>query len=134
MSPEQTEKMLRIHHEPFSLDQPFEAGGEGMIGEMIVDYRRQGFEDDFSREQLKARLADVLTELNERQRAVISLRFGLLDGSQRTLDEVGKLLSLTREGVRQIELRAVERLRHPARSRLLQGFLDIDEMHKMNQG
>jgi RNA polymerase primary sigma factor len=65
---------------------------------------------------------------------VISLRFGLLDGSQRTLDEVGKLLSLTREGVRQIELRAVERLRHPARSRLLRGFLDIDEMHKINQG
>lgn len=134
MSPEQTEKMLRIHHEPFSLDQPFDGHSEGAIGEMIVDYRRQGFEDDVTREQLKSRLADVLTELNERQRAVISLRFGLLDGSQRTLDEVGKLLSLTREGVRQIELRAVERLRHPTRSRLLRGFLDIDEMHKMNQG
>lgn len=136
MSPEQTDKMLRIHHEPFSLDQPFDARSEGesVMGEMIVDYRRQGFDEDLTRQQLKARLADVLTELNERQRAVISLRFGLLDGSQRTLDEVGKLLSLTREGVRQIELRAVERLRHPARSRLLRGFLDFDEMHKINQG
>lgn len=132
MSTEQAERMLRIHREPFSLDQPFDRDSDAAMGEMIVDHRASGL-DDFSREQLKSRLADVLTELNERQRAVISLRFGLLDGSQRTLDEVGKLLSLTREGVRQIELRAVERLRHPARSRLLRGFLDAEETHKMNQ-
>lgn len=134
MSLEQAEKVLRIHREPYSLDQPFDARGEGVMAEMIVDYRRQRLEDDLTREQLKARLADVLTDLNERQRAVINLRFGLLDGAQRTLDEVGKLLSLTREGVRQIELRAVERLRHPTRSRLLQGFLDMEEMHTMNRG
>jgi RNA polymerase primary sigma factor len=135
MSTEQAERMLRIHREPYSLDQPLNSHSENesVMGEWIVDHRG-GFDDRLTREQLKARLADVLTELNERQRAVISLRFGLLDGSQRTLDEVGKLLSLTREGVRQIELRAVERLRHPARSRLLRGFLDLDEMHKMNQG
>ncbi|HET6881650.1 MAG TPA: sigma-70 family RNA polymerase sigma factor [Pirellulales bacterium] len=136
MSAAQAEKMLRIHHEPFSLDQPIDALSENdaSMSENIVDYRWNESHEDLSREQLKARLADVLTELNERQRAVISLRFGLLDGSQRTLDEVGKLLSLTREGVRQIELRAVERLRHPARSRLLRGFLDFDDMHKINQG
>jgi len=134
MSPEQAERVLRLHHEPFSLDQPLDDANEAAVGDLIIDHRRSGFADDLSREQLKARLADVLTELNERQRTVISLRFGLLDGSQRTLDEVGKLLSLTREGVRQIELRAVERLRHPTRSRLLRGFLDIDEMHKINEG
>ncbi|HQU45851.1 MAG: hypothetical protein B7Z73_10015 [Planctomycetia bacterium 21-64-5] len=134
MSTEQAERMLRVHREPFSLDQPFERDSEAAMGELIVDHRASAFAEDVSREQLKSRLADVLTELNERQRTVLSLRFGLLDGSQRTLDEVGKLMSLTREGVRQIELRAVERLRHPARSRLLRGFLDTDEMHKMNSG
>lgn len=134
MSAEQAERMLRIHREPFSLDQPFDQDSEAAMGEMIVDHRCSGLAENLSREQLKSRLADVLTELNERQRAVISLRFGLLDGSQRTLDEVGKLLSLTREGVRQIELRAVERLRHPARSRLLQGFIDVDEAHRINKG
>lgn len=136
MSAEQAERMLRLHREPFSLDQPFDAwsDSEGAIGEMIADHRQSAFDDDFSRAQLKARLADVLTELNERQRTVLSLRFGLLDGSQRTLDEVGKLLSLTREGVRQIELKAVERLRHPTRSRLLKGFLDFEEMRKINHG
>ncbi|HVA47281.1 MAG TPA: sigma-70 family RNA polymerase sigma factor [Pirellulales bacterium] len=134
MSTEQAERMLRVHREPFSLDQPFDENSEAAMGELIVDPRASAFAEDFSREQLKSRLADVLTELNERQRTVISLRFGLLDGSQRTLDEVGKLMSLTREGVRQIELRAVERLRHPTRSRLLRGFLDTDEIHTMNRG
>jgi RNA polymerase primary sigma factor len=136
MSAEQAEKMLRIHREPFSLDQPFDAQNENdaLISDTIIDHRLNEYHEDLSREQLKARLADVLTELNERQRAVISLRFGLLDGSQRTLDEVGKLLSLTREGVRQIELRAVERLRHPTRSRLLRGFLDFEDVHRINEG
>jgi RNA polymerase primary sigma factor len=136
MSAEQAERMLRIHREPYSLDQPFNSHNENesAMGELIIDHRRVGCDEDLTRQQLKSRLADVLTELNERQRAVISLRFGLLDGSQRTLDEVGKLLSLTREGVRQIEIKAVERLRHPTRSRLLRGFLDFDELHKMNQG
>jgi RNA polymerase primary sigma factor len=134
MSTEQAERTLRIHREPFSLDQPLDQESEAAIGEFLVDRRSGGCAEDLTRKQLKARLADVLTDLNERQRAVLSLRYGLLDGSQRTLDEVGKLLSLTREGVRQIELRAVERLRHPTRSRRLQGFLDIDEMHKMKEG
>jgi RNA polymerase primary sigma factor len=134
MSAEQADRVLRIHREPFSLDQPLDDQNDAPMGDLIIDHRRSGFGEDLSRQQLKARLSDVLTELNERQRAVLSLRYGLLDGSQRTLDEVGKLLSLTREGVRQIELRAVERLRHPTRSRLLRGFLDIDEMHKINEG
>jgi RNA polymerase primary sigma factor len=132
MSAEQAERMLQIHREPFSLNQPLDDEGRAVMGDFLIDHRRNGLAEDLSRVQLKARLADVLTELNERQRAVISLRYGLLDGSQRTLDEVGKLMSLTREGVRQIELRAVERLRHPARSRLLRGFLDTDDMHKIN--
>jgi RNA polymerase primary sigma factor len=133
MSAEQAERMLRIHAEPFSLDQPFDRETEAAMGETIIDHRPSSLVENISREQLKSRLADVLTELNERQRAVISLRFGLLDGSQRTLDEVGKLLSLTREGVRQIELRAVERLRHPARSHLLRGFIDTEETHRIKK-
>lgn len=132
MSAEQAERMLQIHREPFSLDQPLDQESKAAMRDFLVDHRRNGLVEDLTREQLKARLADVLTDLNERQRMVISLRYGLLDGSQRTLDEVGKLLSLTREGVRQIELRAVERLRHPTRSRLLRGFLDVDDTHKAN--
>ena len=137
MSAEQAERMLQIHQEPFSLDQPLDEESKAAMRDFVIDHRRNGLAEDLTREQLKARLADVLTDLNERQRAVISLRYGLLDGSQRTLDEVGKLLSLTREGVRQIELRAVERLRHPTRSRLLRGFLDTDadsdrDTHKAN--
>jgi RNA polymerase primary sigma factor len=132
MSTEQAERMLQIYREPFSLDQPFDEESKAAMGDFLVDHRRSGPAEDLTRQQLKARLADVLTDLNERQRTVISLRYGLLDGSQRTLDEVGRLLSLTREGVRQIELRAVERLRHPTRSRLLRGFLDLDDSHKAN--
>jgi RNA polymerase primary sigma factor len=132
MTAEQAERMLQIHREPFSLDQPLDEESKAAMGDFLIDHRRNGFVEDLTREQLKARLADVMTDLNERQRAVISLRYGLLDGSQRTLDEVGKLLSLTREGVRQIELRAVERLRHPTRSRLLRGFLDSESDSNSN--
>ena len=74
----------------------------------------------------------IITELNERQRAMLSLRFGLLDGWQRTLEEVGRLLSLTREGVRQIEMKALERLRRPARRRQLRGFVGFANIHETN--
>ena len=134
VSEEQAEQMLRMHRRPLSLDQPFGPTGDSHAAELLQDPSRQAPLEEMTRGHLKQRLADVLTELNDRQRTVISLRFGLLDGRQRTLDEVGKLLSLSRERVRQIEAVAVERLRHPTRSHRLRGFLDLDDKHTMNRG
>jgi RNA polymerase primary sigma factor len=134
VSEEQAEQMLRIHRRPLSLDQPLDQSGGNYAADLLPDPRRQAPLEEMSRGHLKQRLADVLTELNDRQRTVLSLRFGLLDGHQRTLDEVGKLLSLSRERVRQIEAIAVERLRHPTRSHRLRGFLDVDDKHRINRG
>ncbi len=131
LSPEQADHVLRIHREPLSLDRPLDADEGAAVGELIQDSRSHTPLQAVTHGQLKQRLADVLTELNDRQRTVIVLRYGLLDGQQRTLDEVGRLLSITKEGVRQIESRAVTRLRHPAQSRRLQGFLDWDEKHRI---
>ncbi|MGH7194937.1 MAG: sigma-70 family RNA polymerase sigma factor, partial [Candidatus Saccharimonadales bacterium] len=132
LSPEQADHVLRIHREPLSLDRPLGADDGAAVGEMIQNTRSQPSLQALTNGHLKQRLADVLTELNDRQRTVIVLRYGLLDGQQRTLDEVGRLLSITKEGVRQIESRAVRRLRHPAQSRRLQGFLDWGEKHRIN--
>lgn len=133
VSEEQAEQMLLLQRRPLSLDQPLGPTGESYAADLLQDPSRQAPLEDISRGHLKERLADVLTELNDRQRTVISLRFGLLDGRQRTLEEVGKLLSLTRERVRQIEAVAVERLRHPTRSHRLRGFLDVDDKYTIHR-
>ena len=73
---------------------------------------------------LKDKLGDVLTSLTERERKVLELRFGLTDGYSRTLEEVGKQFKVTRERIRQIEAKALRKMRHPTRLRQLQGFLD----------
>lgn len=134
LSPEQAEQVLRMHREPLSLDRPLDAEDGAAVGDLLQDNRPQTPLQSLSHGHLKQRLADVLTELNDRQRTVIVLRYGLLDGQQRTLDEVGRLLSITKEGVRQIESRAVDRLRHPAHSHRLRGFLDQDEKHRIKGG
>ncbi len=75
---------------------------------------------------LKERLQDVLKTLTEREQEVLTLRFGLLDGYSRTLEEVGKKFKVTRERIRQIEAKALRKMRHPTRIRKLEGFLDND--------
>jgi len=124
ISAEQVARALRSDIKPFSLDQPLAGCKVSTIGDSVADDRQGAAPQELTREHLKERLAHVMTELNDRQRTVISLRYGLLDGSQRTFEEVGKLLSLTREGVRQIEIRALDRLRRPPCSRLLREFTD----------
>jgi RNA polymerase primary sigma factor len=79
---------------------------------------------DMNQDLLKSRIADVLAALNYREREIIRLRYGLADGYTYTLEEVGKIFSVTRERVRQIEAKAVRKLQHPIRSRKLVGFLD----------
>ena len=76
---------------------------------------------------LKDKLGDVLGSLTERERKVLELRFGLVDGYVRTLEEVGKQYKVTRERIRQIEAKALRKLRHPTRARQLQGFLGVEE-------
>src|SRR5256885_11299778 len=76
---------------------------------------------------LKEKLGDVLTSLTERERKILEMRFGLVDGYERTLEEIGKMYSVTRERIRQIEAKALRKLRHPTRVRHLQGFLDTEE-------
>lgn len=113
----------RWNGRPFSLDQPLD-GAALTIGDTLVDHRQHFSDEARTRAQLKVCLAQVLSELSERQRTVVSLRFGLLDGCPRTFEEVGKLLSLSREGVRQIEIRALDRLRHAPGRRLLVEFCE----------
>lgn len=121
-SVKQTERTLRFYNNPLSLDRPLCWAAETVGGELLADHRQDPRAVEMAHQQLKVQLLHVLTRLNDRQRTVISLRFGLVDGCQRTLEEVGKLMSLTREGVRQIELRAIERLRRPTCSRALRDF------------
>ena len=76
---------------------------------------------------LKEKLADVLATLTERERHILEMRFGLVDGYERTLEEIGKQYNVTRERIRQIEAKALRKLRHPTRVRRLQGFLQAQE-------
>ena len=79
---------------------------------------------------LKDKLSDVLCSLTERERKVLELRFGLGDGYSRTLEEVGKQFKVTRERIRQIEAKALRKMRHPTRIRQLQGFIEVHEVEK----
>jgi RNA polymerase primary sigma factor len=83
---------------------------------------------------LKDKLGDVLTSLTERERKVLELRFGLTDGYSRTLEEVGKQFKVTRERIRQIEAKALRKMRHPTRLRQLQGFLDGEAIDSFGIG
>ena len=84
--------------------------------------------DMTSYSMLKSKLGDVLGSLTERERKILELRFGLVDGYARTLEEIGKQFKVTRERIRQIEAKGLRKLRHPTRIRHLQGFLDSEEV------
>lgn len=124
ISTEQAERVLRVHGTPLSLDCPLNGQAESLLGEFLVDHRPVPLAVELARGHLKSQLWEALMEVSERQRTVLSLRYGLLDGCQRTLDEVGRLLSLTREGVRQAEIRAIACLRRSPGSGVLQDFAD----------
>ncbi|MEA1951742.1 MAG: sigma-70 family RNA polymerase sigma factor [Planctomycetota bacterium] len=115
---------LQMSRQPLSLDQPVGDHEDSYFGEFLQDYREDDPLDDMNRDSLKARIAAVLGALNYREREIIRLRYGLADGYAYTLEEVGKIFSVTRERVRQIEAKAVRKLQHPIRSKRLSGFLD----------
>jgi RNA polymerase primary sigma factor len=130
LSIDETSCVLQMSKQPLSLDQPVSDHEDSYFGEFLEDYREDDPLYDMNRDSLKARIADVLSALNYREREIIRLRYGLADGYTYTLEEVGKIFSVTRERVRQIEAKAVRKLQHPVRSRQLSGFLDRPLAHR----
>jgi RNA polymerase primary sigma factor len=124
LSLQEIETLLQINREPLSLDQPITDHDESFFGEFLEDYREVDPLQEMHQEMLKHRINEALAGLTYREREILRLRYGLSDGYAYTLEEVGKIFSVTRERVRQIEAKAVRKLQHPVRSRLLSGFVD----------
>ena len=121
---DETSCVLQMSRQPLSLDQPVGDHDDSYFGEFLQDHRDDDPLQDMNQVSLKDRISEVLAALNYREREIIRLRYGLADGYTYTLEEVGKIFSVTRERVRQIEAKAVRKLQHPIRSRKLSGFLD----------
>jgi RNA polymerase primary sigma factor len=124
MPPEKVRSILKIAQHPISLQTPIGEGDDSHFGDFIEDKGAESPADATSYTLLKEKVGDVLETLTDRERRVLSLRFGLHDGSQRTLEEVGNEFNVTRERVRQIEAKALRKMRHPTRSNKLKGFLE----------
>ncbi len=120
---EEVRRILRVSMEPMSLEMPVGTDDDGVLGEFIEDDSIQGPADAAYDQLLKERVRSSLEVLNERERAVLEMRFGLQDGRTHTLEEVGKAFEVTRERVRQIESKALRKLRYPGRGKLLRDFL-----------
>ena len=116
-------RIQRLSREPLSLDTPVGNEENSYLGDFIEDDSLPGPVDSASRRLLKEQMAEILDALNERERRVLIMRFGLEDGTTRTLEDVGKEFNVTRERVRQIEAKALRKLRHPLRSRKLRDYL-----------
>ncbi|HTI99138.1 MAG TPA: RNA polymerase sigma factor RpoD [Dongiaceae bacterium] len=119
--------VLKMAQQPISLQTPVGDGEDTNFGDFIEDKSTESPLDMTSFSLLKDKIGDVLSSLTERERQVLELRFGLVDGYARTLEEVGKQYRVTRERIRQIEAKALRKMRHPTRLRQLQGFLEIEE-------
>ena len=119
--------LLKMAQQPVSLHAPVGDDGDVSVGDFIEDKSAENPSDVTSYSLLKEKLGDVLTTLTERERKILEMRFGLTDGYERTLEEIGKMYNVTRERIRQIEAKALRKLRHPTRVRHLQGFLDTEE-------
>ena len=116
-------RIMRISQEPMSLEMPVGSEDSGMLGDFIEDETIPGPVDATSNQLLKEQLHVILNSLSERERAVLEMRFGLKDGESHTLEEVGQAFGVTRERVRQIESKALRKLRHPGYRRKLRDFL-----------
>ena len=120
--------LLKMAQQPVSLHAPVGDDGDVSVGDFIEDKSAENPSDVTSYSLLREKLSDVLTTLTERERKILEMRFGLLDGYERTLEEIGKMYNVTRERIRQIEAKALRKLRHPTRVRHLQGFLETAEV------
>ena len=116
-------EIYKISQEPVSLETPIGEEDDSHLGDFIKDESNMSPEEYATNEMLKDEISEVLLTLTEREEKVIRLRFGLEDGKARTLEEVGQMFGVTRERIRQIEAKALRKLRHPSRSRKLKDYM-----------
>ncbi len=124
MPQDKVREILKVAQEPISLESPIGEEEDSHLGDFIPDYDAPVPEEAATHTLLKEQLNEVLATLTPREAKVLSLRFGIEDGRPRTLEEVGKEFNVTRERIRQIEAKALRKLRHPSRNKKLKDFLD----------
>ncbi|MEL6896700.1 MAG: sigma-70 family RNA polymerase sigma factor, partial [Planctomycetota bacterium] len=124
LSLEDTRVILKMSRQPLSLDQPVGDSDESVFGEFLQDHRDDDPLKETNRAALKAHIDSAMESLNYREREILRLRYGLIDGYTYTLEEVGRIFQVTRERVRQIESKAVRKLQQPYRAKTLASFLD----------
>ena len=124
MSEEKVREIMKIAQDPVSLETPIGEEEDSHLGDFIPDDDAPAPAEAAAYSLLKEQIEDVLGSLNDREQKVLKLRFGLEDGRARTLEEVGKEFDVTRERIRQIEAKALRKLRHPSRSKKLRDYLD----------
>jgi len=123
ISPDKVREIIKVSQLPISLETPVGEEGDIQLSDFIEDQNALSPPDAASRQLLKEHIENVLSSINPRERRVLQLRFGLEDGRSRTLEEVGKEFNVTRERIRQIEAKALRKLRHPSRSQKLRDYL-----------
>ena len=123
-TPDKVREIMKISQEPVSLETPIGEEEDSHLGDFIEDQEVEAPSDAASFTMLQEQLQEVLNTLNDRERKVIQLRFGLNDGHPRTLEEVGREFGVTRERIRQIESKTLSKLRHQNRSSVLKDFLE----------
>ncbi len=124
MPPDRVREILKISQDPVSLEMPIGEEEDSSLGDFIEDLKAPAPPDIASNEDLKMRVKDALGTLSARERDVIMMRFGMVDERPRTLEEVGREFNVTRERIRQIEAKALRKLRHPSRAKTLKDFLE----------
>jgi len=124
LSPSKIRRVMRIAQEPISLQTPVGEEEESNLGDFLVDSRMVSPSEAVINLNLREQTAEVLKTLSPREEKIVKMRFGLQDGSEHTLEEVGQNFAVTRERIRQIEAKALRKLRHPSRSHRLRNFLE----------
>ena len=124
ITPEKVREIIKVSQEPVSLETPIGEEDDSHLGDFLEDHAALAPAEAASHQLLKEQVKDALCSLTQREQEVLRLRFGLDDGRSRTLEEVGKEFRVTRERIRQIEAKALRKLRHPSRSRRLKDYLD----------
>ena len=124
LAPSKVRRVLRVAQEPISLQTPVGEEDESNLGDFLVDSRMSSPSETVLKLSLREQTDEVLKTLSPREEKIVKMRFGLQDGSEHTLEEVGQNFAVTRERIRQIEAKALRKLRHPSRSHRLRDFLE----------
>ncbi|MDP9326204.1 MAG: RNA polymerase sigma factor RpoD, partial [Candidatus Dormibacteraeota bacterium] len=124
ITPDKVREIIKVSQDPVSLETPIGEEEDSHLGDFVEDKEAIAPSDAANLTMLRTEVEDILDTLTPRERRVLQLRFGLIDGHQRTLEEVGKRFGVTRERIRQIEAKALRKLRHPSRSKRLKDYLE----------